>query len=134
MDNEIKKQLIAHAIQARKHAYAPFSQFAVGASLLAADGSITIGANVENSSYGLTICAERVAVGTAVAAGQRNFTAIAVASAGGVSPCGACRQVLAQFVTDMQVFLVDTHQPDCVREFSLTALLPEVFVVNKCSE
>lgn len=86
-------------------AYAPYSQFRVGAALLAADGRIFTGANVENPSYGLSMCAERVAVGAGAAAGVRSFVAIAVAgdSPGGFMPCGACRQVLAEFSPDLLV-------------------------------
>lgn len=86
-------------------AYAPYSQFRVGAALLAADGRVFTGANVENPSYGLSMCAERVAVGAAAAAGVRSFVAIAVAgdSPGGFVPCGACRQVLAEFSPDIMV-------------------------------
>ena len=86
-------------------AYAPYSQFRTGAALLSADGRIFTGANVENPSYGLSMCAERVAVGAAAAAGVRSFVAIAVAgdSPNGFVPCGACRQVLAEFSPDLLV-------------------------------
>ncbi len=91
--------LVAKAWQARDRAYAPYSQFAVGAALLTTDGSVFVGCNVENLSYGLTICAERVAVGSAVAGGAREFVAMAVVADTSVpiSPCGACRQVMAEF-------------------------------------
>lgn len=92
-------ELAAAALAVRDQAYAPYSHFAVGAALLAADGRIFTGCNVENLSFGLTICAERSAVVQAVAAGCREFAALAVAAdtREPVSPCGACRQVLAEF-------------------------------------
>ena len=96
MDHE---KLVAAAWRARKAAYSPYSNFPVGAALLAGDGRIFVGCNVENISFGLTICAERVAIGAAIAAGVRKFVAAAVVADTGVpiSPCGACRQVLAEF-------------------------------------
>lgn len=120
-------ELIAAALAARQQAYAPYSRFAVGAAVLAEDGQIAIGCNVENASYGLTICAERAAVLAAVTAGCRRLVAIAVASAGGVAPCGACRQVLAEFADDLTVLLVDLDQPDRVQSLSLAELLPHRF-------
>ena len=91
--------LLDEAWVARDSAYAPYSKFAVGAALMADDGRIFTGCNVENLSFGLTICAERVAIGTAVAAGARSFLGVAVVAdtAVPVSPCGACRQVLVEF-------------------------------------
>ncbi|NQW99440.1 cytidine deaminase [bacterium] len=119
MDLEI---LVETAWQARAMAYAPYSNFAVGAALLAADGRIFVGCNVENISYGLTNCAERVAIGAAVAAGVRDFQAVAVVAETGVpvSPCGACRQVLAEFGVP-RVILANRSER---LEFSLEELLP----------
>lgn len=114
--------LVAAAWQAREMAYAPYSNFAVGAALLAADGRIFPGCNVENISYGLTNCAERVAIGAAVAAGVRSFQAVVVVADTGVpiSPCGACRQVLAEFGV-LRVMLVNRAER---LEFTLEELLP----------
>lgn len=121
--------LTAAALAAREHAYAPYSRFRVGAALLAADGTIYAGCNVENASYGLTICAERNAVAHAVASGARDFTAIVVATENGVTPCGACRQVLAEFNPQLTVILVDEagHR----RVYSLADLLPAAFAPDQ---
>jgi len=100
--------LIRAAFEARAHAYCPYSKFAVGAALLAEDGSVVKGCNVENISFGLTICAERTAIGAAVAQGLRRFRAIAIVADQGetfVGPCGACRQVLGEFGTGLEVYL-----------------------------
>ncbi|MBM4467748.1 MAG: cytidine deaminase [Chloroflexi bacterium] len=121
-------ELVALAAQARRHAYAPYSHFAVGAALLAQSGRVYTGANVENASYGLAVCAERVAVWQAVAAGERAFTAIAVVTENGVSPCGACRQVLAEFASDprtLRLIVADTQGRR--RTYTLAELLPEAF-------
>jgi cytidine deaminase len=123
----LRQQLLAAASAARRQAYAPYSRFQVGAAVQTDDGQIVSGCNVENASFGLTVCAERSAVLAAVAAGHRKFVAIAVASQGGVTPCGACRQVLAEFADDLVVLLVDVNRPDQVRELALSALLPERF-------
>jgi len=114
--------LVEAAWWARENAYAPYSNFSVGAALLAADGRVFSGCNVENISYGLTQCAERVAIGAAVAAGVREFLAVAVVADTGVpiSPCGACRQVLAEF----RVRRVVLANRDGRVEFSLDELLP----------
>lgn len=114
--------LIDAAWQAREMAYAPYSQFSVGAALLAEDGRVFSGCNVENISYGLTNCAERVAIGAAVAAGVRKFMAVAVVADTGVpiSPCGACRQVLAEFGVPVVMLANRTER----LEFKLEELLP----------
>jgi cytidine deaminase len=118
-------ELVNEAMEARKHAYAPYSKFAVGAALLAASGRVYRGANVENASYGLTVCAERAAISAAVVAGERNFTALAVATAPGVSMCGACRQVAREFGPDLIVHLAAAD--GSFRTTSLAALLPDSF-------
>ena len=99
MDDEA---LVELAKKARAHAYAPYSGFAVGAAVLAADGRVFVGCNIENASYGLTNCAERTAIFSAVAAGARELRALAVAADGALpcSPCGACRQVIAEFAVE----------------------------------
>ena len=127
MEPEAETRLIEAALAARGNAYARYSRFLVGAAVLAEDGTITTGANVENASYGLTICAERVAAAGAVAAGQWKLVAVAVATSGGASPCGACRQFLAEFGSNMDVLLVDAEHPQDVRRTTLQHLLPEQF-------
>ena len=127
IEPRIRQQLIDAALAARGRAYAPYSKFLVGAAVLAEDGVITTGANVENASYGLTICAERVAVSAAVSAGARSLAAVAVVTSGGASPCGACRQVLAEFGSGMDVVLVDADDPTNIRTTTLDQLLPEQF-------
>ncbi|MGI9427336.1 MAG: cytidine deaminase [Bythopirellula sp.] len=127
IEADVQQQLIDAALAVRANAYAPYSKFLVGAAVLTANESIVTGSNVENASYGLTICAERVAVTAAVAAGARAIGAVAVATSGGASPCGACRQVLAEFGGSMDVFLVDADDPSQVRATSLDLLLPEQF-------
>lgn len=103
MENSIQyTKLFADALVSSLGAYAPYSNFRVGAALLASDGSVIVGVNVENRSFGLTNCAERTAIFTAVAQGKRKFTAIAIATPDAnypVSPCGACRQVLSEFLS-----------------------------------
>lgn len=115
-------ELIAAAWKVREMAYAPYSNFHVGAALLAGDGRIFPGCNVENISYGLTNCAERVAMGAAIAAGARSFEKVVVVAdtAQPISPCGACRQVLAEFGVKTVILANRTEQV----EFSLEDLLP----------
>jgi len=123
--------LVAAAMAVRERAYAPYSHFKVGAALRAADGTVYTGCNVENASYGLSICAERNAVFHAVAEGQREFDAIAVVTADGVTPCGACRQVLAEFNLQMVVIVADTAGHRSV--YTLDELLPDAFVPGDLS-
>ena len=118
--------LLAAAHEAREHAYAPYSKFSVGAALQTHDGHIITACNVENASYGLSMCAERNAIASAVARGIRTFAAIAVAGPEGVttSPCGACRQVLAEFNPEMTVIFTT---PDGTIESTVAELLPHSF-------
>ena len=130
------EQLFELAMRAREHSYSPYSHFAVGAALLCADGSVYMGANIENASYGATCCAERVAIFKALSEGKTKFLAIAIA--GGSSdaqkngegltpcyPCGICRQVLSEFCReDLKIFVGKTGE---VREMTLGELLPHAF-------
>lgn len=119
-------ELVRRARAVMENAYAPYSNFHVGAAIEADDGTIHVGCNVENASYGLTICAERMAVGAAVAAGKRRLVRIAVASAvePPATPCGACRQLLAEFGLDLEII---TAGPASQRRWRLRELLPEAF-------
>jgi cytidine deaminase len=127
MDPTVEERLIDAAVRVRANAHAPYSKFHVGAAVLTASGDMFAGCNVENSSYGLTICAERAAVSSAIAGGHKEIVAVAVATAGGHAPCGACRQVLSEFGPAMEVLLVDADQRQRVRRTSLDRLLPEQF-------
>jgi cytidine deaminase len=121
------EQLIQSAIRARTMAYAPYSRFQVGAAVLGSNLQIYGGCNVENASYGLTICAERNAVFSMVAAGCCQLIAVALALPGGGTPCGACRQVLAEFGQDFQVYLVDSTSEQLIAEWNSEKLLPDAF-------
>lgn len=129
MDSDLEA-LLQTAREAQKRAYAPYSRFAVGAALLTASGKVFTGCNVENASYGLTICAERVAVGCAVAAGERDFVAMAIVapSPGPVSPCGACRQTLVEFNPKMRLVLANLRGD--VLETTAGDLLPGAFTAR----
>src|SRR3989442_11850166 len=121
-----KQQLIRAALRARQRAVAPYSKFKVGAALLTKSGEIIGGANVENASYGLTCCAERVVLFKALTEGKRNFVAVAVVARcpGGAMPCGACRQLLAEYAPRAKVLVADSRRPRVIREFSVRELLP----------
>jgi cytidine deaminase len=122
-----KRELIAAALQARSRAVAPYSRFKVGAALLTRAGEVITGANVESASYGLTCCAERVALFRALTAGHRDFTAIAVVAPGGPMPCGACRQLLAEYAPRATVWVADSRSPGRIRRHSVGGLLPAAF-------
>jgi cytidine deaminase len=125
-------ELILTATDAAHRAYCPYSRFPVGAALLTRDGRVFTGVNVENASFGLTICAERNAIAAAVAAGAHAFETIAIAADGNggqaVTPCGACRQVLAEFgPPGLRILTASIHPPVQTGVYTLTELLPEAF-------
>ena len=124
-----QKELIRIAKKMREKAYAPFSKYTVGASVETEDGSIVGGCNVESASYGLTCCAERIALYNAVSQGFLKFKAIAVASENGGSPCGACRQVIWELCGDIPILIIDNENK--IRETSSRTLLPDAFDKDK---
>jgi cytidine deaminase len=126
-----KNRLVQAAVRAREGSVSPYSKFKVGAALLTKAGEIIGGANVESASYGLTCCAERIALFKALTDGKKHFTAIAVVARynGGPMPCGACRQLLAEYAPDAKVFVADSRAPGKIREFTVRELLPAAFVM-----
>ena len=122
----MKQELLNAALSARERAYAPYSKFLVGAAVLAKSGKIYTGCNIENASYGLTVCAERNALFSAVGAGEREFTALCVVgdTEEPISPCGACRQVMAEFKVP-RIILANLRGD--VKEYTLEELLPYGF-------
>ncbi|MBI4539652.1 MAG: cytidine deaminase [Gemmatimonadetes bacterium] len=127
---EATDPLVERARSVRARAYAPYSGFPVGAAIEADDGAIFEGCNVENASYGLTICAERVALATGVAAGRTRFRKLALVTGGAepVAPCGACRQVLAEFAPDLEIVSAASV---ATRRWRLAELLPAPFRRDK---
>jgi cytidine deaminase len=129
MDAGVRNELLTRARAAAEHAYVPYSDFPVGAAALASDGSIHTGCNIENASYGLTICAERTAVSAAIGTGRRQIVAVAVSApkVPRTTPCGACRQFLNEFrpsTSDMVIVLDDR---DLGEPVWLNELLPQAF-------
>ena len=120
-------ELIEAALSVRHNAYAPYSKFKVGAALVSKNGDLFTGCNVENSSYGLAICAERHAVGAMVAAGIREFDKIVVAASPLASPCGACRQFIIEFGDGIEVVAVDAENPKSISRWNIKDLLPNHF-------
>lgn len=126
LTDELREKLIESSLGARRWAYAPYSEYAVGAALLTSSGKVYDGVNVENAAYPTSMCAERVAVFKAVSEGEKNFTAIAVASSNGGTPCGACRQVLSEFGSETKVLIVN-GEGNIVQETTVADLLPGAF-------
>ncbi len=128
-----RQLLLEKARKAKLKAYAPYSRYLVGAALLTEDGEVFTGANIENASYGLTVCAERTAVFSAVLKGKKKFKGIAVSSKEGdlPYPCGACRQVLEEFSPDMEVIL---DISDGMKVYALNELLPYAFRLTLSEE
>lgn len=128
---EQAQTLLNVAREAAENAYAPYSDFPVGAALLTANGDILTGVNVENASFGLTLCAERTALVKAISEGHRNFQAVAVWATrrphGSVTPCGACRQVMAEFLSPETPVVMTDETNGQVRILSMNNLLPEAF-------
>ena len=122
------KKLIEAAHQAQQNAHAPYSKYRVGAAVLTIDNNIITGCNVESSSYGLTCCAERTALYSAIAQGHTNFKKLAVITENGASPCGACRQVIWDLCGDIPIHIVDNN--GTIEETSSKTLLPLAFDSN----
>ncbi len=126
LTDDLREKLIQYAVAARQWAYAPYSNYMVGAALLTASGKIYDGVNIDNAAYPDTICAERVAVFKAVSEGEREFIAIAVVTANAGTPCGSCRQVLAEFGLDTIVLIADKNGK-VSWETTVRELLPGAF-------
>ncbi len=129
LTDEEKKSLIALAQAARRNAYAPYSNYAVGAALKTKSGRVFTGVNVENAAYPQTMCAERTAVFKAVSEGEREYQAIAIVTENGGPPCGGCRQVLAEFGLDIVVLIAD-REGNLVQQTTVHELLPGAFTLE----
>lgn len=129
MKNTTIDLLIERAIKARNNSYSPYSKFKVGAALLSENGKIFIGTNVESSSYGLTVCAERNAIAAGIVAGENKFSAMVIISKDGVSPCGACRQVIYDICGNIEIILVN-EKHKIVNTIKSKDLLPLPFCKN----
>jgi len=127
LTDQERHELIDHANEARRRAYAPYSNYPVGAALRTKSGRIYTGCNVENAAYPAGICAERVAIFKAVSEGEKDFEVIAVVTANGGSPCGVCRQVMAEFGLDT-VVLIGNEEGGLLQETTVSELLPAAFV------
>jgi len=133
LTDEVRQELIQAARIARQWAYVPYSRYAVGAAVLTASGRVYDGVNVENAAYPDTVCAERVAIFKAVSEGERQFTALAVVTSNGGSPCGSCRQVMAEFGLDTLVIIAD-DRGQVFHELTVADLLPGAFTPKDLPE
>ena len=133
LTDEVRQDLIKKASQVRTNAYAPYSNYLVGAALLTKEGKIFTGVNVENAAYPDSICAERAAVFSAVSAGEREFEAIAIVTRNGGTPCGSCRQVLSEFGLDIEVLLADETET-LLQQSAVRDLLPGAFLSKDLKE
>jgi len=129
LNSEMQEKLIKTAVEARKSSYSPYSHYAVGAALLTRSGRIYDGTNIENAAFPVTVCAERVAIFKAVSEGERDFEALAVVTGNAGTPCGSCRQVMAEFSLDMLVLIADA-QGNLQRTMTVAELLPGAFIPN----
>lgn len=129
-ENELRDDLLASAREATRHAVAPYSGIRVAAALRTRSGAVVTGVNVESASYGLTCCAERVALFSALAQGHRDFTELALVSSVEpcLLPCGACRQLLAEYAMGARVWCSNLDRPEVIRETSVGALLPDPLI------
>lgn len=126
LENETQKRLISKAQEAFKNAYVPYSHYPVGSAVLTQSGEIFMGANVENVAYPVTVCGERSAIFNAVSHGHRSFQAIAVVTRSGGTPCGSCRQVMAEFGLDTMV-LIANAEGELLKTYTVRDLLPNAF-------
>ncbi|MCX7872409.1 MAG: cytidine deaminase [Verrucomicrobiae bacterium] len=128
-DEKCSELLVRFALNAMENAVAPYSKFKVGAAIITEEGKVFSGANVESASFGLTCCAERVALFKALTEGYKNFKTIAITAAieNGPMPCGACRQLLAEYAWDADVWIFDSRNTENIRKFKVSDLLPEPF-------
>jgi|SRR5581483_1901170 len=134
LNEEMQEELVRVAAQARTRAYAPYSNYQVGAAALGKSGTIYSGCNVENASYGLTVCAERTAIFKGVSEGEEEFVAIAVVTVNGGSPCGACRQVEFEFMRPDAIVILSDAQRKNIQIITLGELLPDGFTPEKLRE
>ncbi len=125
-DLDEKTKLIQIALKARKKAYVPYSHYPVGAALLTKSGKVFTGTNIENAAFSVTICAERTAIFKAVSEGERDLQAIAVVTKNGGTPCGSCRQVMAEFNPDMEIYIANENG-ELIQETKLKEILPGYF-------